>query len=155
MRAGELREGERLRTLNGTAEIVSTARKPGVHRVYNLEVQTEHTYFVSKIGVLVHNVAGCGQPGARFIADENSNIVDTQSTPRGSYDQPNGGRTDILQQGDHGAGYSHTHDPVVNTNPKTGESFINGLSKPGRPVSFEDVKNIESGAAPPSCPKGR
>ena len=62
VRAGELREGERLRTLQGAAEIVSIARKPGVHRVYNLEVQTEHTYFVSKIGVLVHNVSGCAQP---------------------------------------------------------------------------------------------
>jgi hypothetical protein len=62
VRAGELREGERLRTLHGAAEIVSIARKPGVHRVYNLEVQPEHTYFVSKVGVLVHNVSGCAEP---------------------------------------------------------------------------------------------
>lgn len=81
--------------------------------------------------------------------------MDTQATPPGSYDQPGGGRTDILQREDHGAGLSHTHDPILNTNPKTGETFINGLEKPGRPVSVEDVWNIESGAATPSIPRGR
>ena len=93
--------------------------------------------------------------GARFIGDSQGNIADTMATPRGSYDQPGGGRTDILQREDHGAGFSHTHDPVVNTDPSTGESFINGMEQPGRPVSAEDVRNIESGAAPRSSPKGR
>ena len=92
---------------------------------------------------------------ARFIGDSNGNIVDTNSTPRGSYDQPDGGRTDILQAEDHGAGFSHTHDPIRNTNPKTGETFVNGTSKPGRPVSKQDVDNITSGDATRSPPKRR
>jgi RHS repeat-associated protein len=54
---------------------------------------------------------------ARFIGEPNGNLVDTHSTPRGSYIQPNGGRTDVLQGEDHGAGHSHTHDPIVNTSP--------------------------------------
>ena len=83
---------------------------------------------------------GKGEP--RFIGDSNGNVVDTDSTPKGSYQQPNGGRTDILQGEDHGAGLSHTHDPKLNTNPKTGGTFVNGLKKPGRPVSVEDVLNI-------------
>ncbi len=89
-----------------------------------------------------------GSSSARFVADDKGTIVDTESTPAGSYKQPGGGRTDILQKGDHGAGFSHTHDPIVNTNPRTGESFVNGLQKPGRPVSAQDVENIQSGAAP-------
>ena len=47
-------------------------------------------------------------PAARFIAQPDGTVVDTQATPPGSYTQPNGGRTDILQQDDHGAGQSHT-----------------------------------------------
>ena len=76
-------------------------------------------------------------------------------TPRGSYDQPGGGRTDILQREDHGAGLSRTHDPIVNTYPRTGETFVNGRQQPGRSVSAQDVANIQSGAATPSAPKKR
>jgi hypothetical protein len=61
----------------------------------------------------------------------------------------------VLQTEDHGAGLSHTHDPIKNTNPKTGETFINGEQKPGRPVTYDEAKNIESGAATPSERKGR
>lgn len=43
----------------------------------------------------------------------------------------------------------------VNTNPVTGETFINGLEKPGRPVSAGDVQNIMDGTAKPAPPKGR
>jgi hypothetical protein len=39
--------------------------------------------------------------------------------------------------------------------PKTGKSFVNGMEKPGRPVSATDVENIKSGKAPPADPKGR
>lgn len=100
---------------------------------------------------------GCNDssPEPRFIGDEDGNVVDTEATPKGAYQQPNGGRTDVLQGEDHGAGQSHTHDPVINTNPQTGESFINGLQKPGRPVSAQDVKNIINGSAKPYRPKGR
>ena len=97
--------------------------------------------------------AGGGE--ARFVVEPNGTVVDTDATPRGSFDQPDGGRTDVLQREDHGAGLSHTHDPKVNTNPETGETFVNGLEKPGRPVSKQDVDNIQSGAATRSKPKGR
>jgi RHS repeat-associated protein len=90
----------------------------------------------------------------RFIGDSDGVIVDTESTPPGSYDQPNGGRTDVLQGDDHGAGLTHTHNPIVNTNPENGESFINGTDG-GSPVTFEDAENIRTGSAPRSKPKGR
>lgn len=92
---------------------------------------------------------------SRFIVQPDGTVVDTEATPQRSYDQPDGGRTDILQKKDHGAGQSHTHDPILNTNPATGETFQNGVKKPGRPVSQNDVKNIKEGTAPRSEPKGR
>lgn len=99
--------------------------------------------------------SGRSDEGARFIVEPNGNVVDLDATPRGSYDQPNGGRTDVLQSEDHGAGYSHTHDPILNTNPSTGETFVNGTESPGRAVSAEDVGNIKSGMASRSKPKKR
>ena len=32
--------------------ISTIAPKPGMHRVYNLEVETDHHFFVTKLGVL-------------------------------------------------------------------------------------------------------
>ena len=55
IQAGDLRVGERLRTARGTATIAAIARKPGVYRVYNLEVETEHSFFAGHAGVLSHN----------------------------------------------------------------------------------------------------
>jgi hypothetical protein len=54
--AGELRSGERLRTAEGESRRV-TAVEPrrGREYVYNIEVDAEHVYFVSALGLLVHN----------------------------------------------------------------------------------------------------
>ena len=57
--ARELRAGEALRTQSGAAATVaSLARQPGSQPVFNLEVETEHVYFVGEAGVLVHNFCG-------------------------------------------------------------------------------------------------
>ena len=54
--AGELRVGELLRTWSGQAVTVeSISLKAAEHRVYNLEVEQEHHFFVGESGVLVHN----------------------------------------------------------------------------------------------------
>jgi hypothetical protein len=54
--AGGLRIGECLRTASGQAVTVeSVGLKAGEHRVYNLEVEQEHQFFVGESGVLVHN----------------------------------------------------------------------------------------------------
>jgi len=63
VRVESLRAGEELRTQSGRARIASIRRRPGVHRVYNLEVRTRHCYYVSKLGVLSHNARGCGGSG--------------------------------------------------------------------------------------------
>jgi hypothetical protein len=54
--AGKLRIGERVRTFSGvSAQISSISRRGPPEPVYNLEIHSEHVYYVSKIGVLVHN----------------------------------------------------------------------------------------------------
>ena len=54
--AEKLRVGECLRTASGPAVTVeSIALKAGEHRVYNLEVEQEHQFYVGESGVLVHN----------------------------------------------------------------------------------------------------
>ena len=56
--AAELRNGERLRGVNGALTVAGLASLRGVHRVYNMTVEDEHVYRVSALGVLVHN-DGC------------------------------------------------------------------------------------------------
>ncbi|MEW6197294.1 MAG: hypothetical protein AB1601_01330 [Planctomycetota bacterium] len=65
----DLAAGERLRTLAGPAAITWIDSRAGVHRVYNLEVETEHCYFVSTVGVLSHNAGPCGIPAGSDLAN--------------------------------------------------------------------------------------
>jgi len=74
----DLRVGEELRTQTGRTRIVSIRRKPGAHRVYNLEVRTKHCYYVSKLGVLSHNEEPC-RPGTR-------NTTPSPAVPGSPYD---------------------------------------------------------------------
>jgi hypothetical protein len=53
--ATDLEPGEQLHGLGGPVDVVSRARLPGVHRVYNLTVEGDHVYHVGCSGVLVHN----------------------------------------------------------------------------------------------------
>jgi len=55
IQACQLRIGENLRTKAGPRRIVSIDAELGVHRVFNIEVETDHCYCVSSIGVLSHN----------------------------------------------------------------------------------------------------
>jgi RHS repeat-associated protein len=54
--ACELQPGEHIRSRSGTVGVVSLCRLPGVQRVYNLTVEGEHVYYVSRLGALAHNV---------------------------------------------------------------------------------------------------
>ena len=71
VRADQLQPGEQLSSLDGTAAVESIVPRPGVHTVYNLEVQGDHVYHVAQSGVLVHNGVACetiGKPKPREIA---------------------------------------------------------------------------------------
>jgi len=59
--AKELRIGEKLRTRAGEIVAVeSSSKKSGVYRVYNMEVEGEHQYFVGVSSTLVHNAYAAG-----------------------------------------------------------------------------------------------
>jgi hypothetical protein len=53
--AGDLKPGEKLRTLDGSAAVKSVVPRPGTETVYNLEVHKDHTFFVSDAKLWVHN----------------------------------------------------------------------------------------------------
>jgi hypothetical protein len=56
VQAGSLQIGEHVLSLDGTlAPVIHLASRPGVEPVYNLETETEHVYYVSNLGILVHN----------------------------------------------------------------------------------------------------
>ncbi|MCX5121792.1 polymorphic toxin-type HINT domain-containing protein [Micromonospora sp. NBC_00362] len=88
--AGMLREGERLRALNGRT---TTVRKVHNHRgakiMYDLTVATVHTYYVmaDNTPILVHNNNGCSVPGTadgQKLADQyRSESVNSVFTPSG------------------------------------------------------------------------
>ncbi|MFD0892905.1 HNH endonuclease [Luteolibacter ambystomatis] len=55
----ELKPGEELRTREGVEKVESVLPVTGIHRVYNLEVETVHSYFAGDAKVLSHNESGC------------------------------------------------------------------------------------------------
>jgi hypothetical protein len=58
--AGALRPGERLATAAGEAVVEDVTAQPGEQRVYNLNVEGDHRYLVTTLGLLVHNAGPCG-----------------------------------------------------------------------------------------------
>ncbi len=53
--AGRLEPGEFVSTTSDSATIQRVLRHPGRHVVYNLEVESEHVYRVTALGILCHN----------------------------------------------------------------------------------------------------
>ncbi len=67
--ADELRVGEILRTRSGQVVTVeSIGIKPGLHRVFNFEVEGDHNFYVGESGVLVHNAYEV-EPGTRLPSE--------------------------------------------------------------------------------------
>ncbi|MGK3985797.1 SpvB/TcaC N-terminal domain-containing protein [Sorangium sp. So ce136] len=64
VRADNLQTGEHVRTATGTLAVSGVDVLPGAQRVFNLEVESEHEYFVSELRVLSHNTQPCGGGGA-------------------------------------------------------------------------------------------
>jgi hypothetical protein len=54
---GQLRRGERLKTLEGVTRVVSYTMSDRIEPVYNLEVEGDHCYRVGQHGILVHNAS--------------------------------------------------------------------------------------------------
>jgi hypothetical protein len=56
--AGDLKSGERVRPVaGGFVRVLFAAPRAGLHTVYNIEVDVEHVYHVSALGIVVHNTS--------------------------------------------------------------------------------------------------
>lgn len=58
--AGALKRGERVTTADGVRVVRAVAALGGARRVFNLEVETRHTYYAGEAAVLAHNNCGVG-----------------------------------------------------------------------------------------------
>ena len=92
--------------------------------------------------------------GARFVGDIDGKLIDTKSTPKGSYEHADGSRTDVLQDKSHtnkstgeNHGTSHTHEAYSNTNPNTGQTRTGADRNKTHVPTAEEVKRIENGSA--------
>lgn len=87
--------GEELKTKEGSARVVSMAPLPGIHTVYNLEVESEHCYYAGSSRVLGHNACPTIKSfteanallSAQTIGMVNSTVTNSGRTIIGSYPQ--------------------------------------------------------------------
>lgn len=63
--AGQLKVGEHVKTKDGIAQLTMRRQRPGRHKVYNLEVHKDHTYYVSNLGILAHNSCAVPTKGSK------------------------------------------------------------------------------------------
>lgn len=105
----DLKPGETLATHEGEAVIEGIERKPGEHRVFNIEVESEHCFYVGDARLLSHNTNPCAaeifeiQDGVRRakaadtlgkksidaeIVDEFDRVVDRKEVPVDSLRSP-------------------------------------------------------------------
>jgi len=59
VQAGQLHAGERLATEHGEATVASVAVDVWAQTVYNLDVESDHRYFVTDLGIVAHNASPC------------------------------------------------------------------------------------------------
>lgn len=77
----DLHIGEALRTTKGRESVAALGYQRGRHQVYNIEVETEHCYFVGAGEVLTHNT--CGPDGQSLALTHSAK----NSVPDEAYDR--------------------------------------------------------------------
>jgi RHS repeat-associated protein len=77
VRASQLESGEELAARTGTVCVDSVTAKPGTHRVYNIEVETDHCYYAGTFGILSHNTC------AQTLGPKASSVWDTSGGLKG------------------------------------------------------------------------
>ena len=80
IQAGSLHGGERLEGQNGPVVVESVTADPTATRVYNLDVETDHRYLVTRFGVMAHNADPCSSIA---FASEVGTLRDMPSTDTG------------------------------------------------------------------------
>lgn len=116
--ASTLKPGEILQTLNGTTVVTGLERKPGLYRVYNVEVEGEHQYFVGLTAVRSHNTGECGM--RRHLDQEELDYFQMQEVETGSYTTKHQSGTEYHGKGPESRAYESADekafmhdDPVV------------------------------------------
>src|SRR5690606_14721647 len=86
--------GETVRTRDGRgARVLGLERLPGVHAVFNLEVEGLHQYHVSPLGLLAHNnKGGCGPSDSKQNLDGANQKAEAGGDAASSANRGNGGR---------------------------------------------------------------
>lgn len=80
VRSGDLWVGEELETHNGTVRVAAIERLPGVHRVYNIEVEADHRYLVGNSQILSHNNCGTAAESTGGIVRSNADLIQEVAT---------------------------------------------------------------------------
>jgi RHS repeat-associated protein len=131
-------------------KVVGVVEKVGVKVIENVGERAAGKTAEKTAETMVDNASS----KARFIVEKDGLTVDTKATPKGSYQQPDGGRTDVLQNRPHynkttgeNVGQSHTHAPYSNTHPTTGETRTGASHTNAHRPTPAEVNNIETGKA--------
>lgn len=96
VRADTIQSGDLLRTHDGVVRVESITHKTGIHRTYNLEVETRHCYYVSNASVLAHNDCPGEGPLTKAKADVLKDIA--HDPDYGRYSNQNSGPYSHLEQ---------------------------------------------------------
>jgi len=68
--ARDLKSGEHIRTKSGESAITAIEHKPGAARVFDIEVEGDHAYYVADAQVLTHNCGETWQSYEKRIAEQ-------------------------------------------------------------------------------------
>ncbi|AUX27821.1 uncharacterized protein SOCEGT47_084190 [Sorangium cellulosum] len=99
VRADNLEAGEYVRTASGTVAISRVDVLPDAQRVFNLEVEAEHEYFVSELRVLGHNACGEGAAGGAKRGPKTDPTAPHNATIRAEADALEAGGNTIVAGG--------------------------------------------------------
>lgn len=141
--AGQLKEGEHLKQLDGTiTQVTRISPKRGPPElVYNLEVDAEHVYHVSDTGLLVHNV--CPWEVGPF------NVLKSKSNPFDGLDIHHAGQQNPMSQLI--SGYNPRTAPAIAVPEKLHEQLatLKGkVSGSARGQLAKDIRDLRSIGAP-------
>jgi|GEM_PF-911386 len=121
----DLRIGEELRTTKGRESVAALGYQRGRHQVYNLEVETEHCYFVGNGEVLTHNTCG----------------VSLTDSPKGGVVPNNIGKAgEDITNGIYGA--KNTESFAVNGRDRVPDHILAQDVQTRKPTIVEETKNV-------------
>jgi hypothetical protein len=114
----DLRVGEQLRTATGTTEVIGLQARVGHIRVYNVEVDQAHSYYITDAMILVHNICVFNSKKAAVRSVVPGANAKFTKGPKPTFDK------DLLDQGFKDTYYVETTNGkhvTVHHNPMTNE----------------------------------